>query len=109
MAPVLEGQRTQAEAARRMILCVRQVRRLQRRLEKEGDAGVIHRLRGRPSNHRHPETLRRQEVAVRQAVHLLAVEPHEPLGGRAGVWPAMACGPLGRRLFRAHRVLRTIR
>jgi hypothetical protein len=71
MAPVsktrrgeLEGQRTQAEAARLMILCVRQVRRLQRRLEKEGDAGVIHRLRGRPSNHRHKETLRRQAVAI---------------------------------------------
>jgi len=64
MAPVLEGQRTQAEAARLMVLCVRQVRRLQRRLEKEGDAGVIHRLRGRPSNHRHPETLRRQAVEI---------------------------------------------
>lgn len=64
MAPVLEGQRTQAEAARLMILCVRQVRRIQRRLEKEGDAGVIHRLRGRPSNHRHPESLRRQAVAI---------------------------------------------
>jgi len=50
MASVLEGRRTQPEAARLLARCVRQVRRIQRRLEVEGDAGVIHRLRGRPSN-----------------------------------------------------------
>jgi hypothetical protein len=33
MAPVLEGGRTQEEAARLLKLCVRQVRRIQRRLE----------------------------------------------------------------------------
>jgi transposase len=64
MAPVQEGKRTQAEAARLLKLCVRQVRRLQRRLEQEGDAGLIHKLRGRPSNHRHPESLRRQVVEI---------------------------------------------
>jgi hypothetical protein len=64
MAPVLEGQRTQAEAARLMVLCVRQVRRVQRRLEKEGDAGVIHKLRGQPSNHRHKEALRQEAVEI---------------------------------------------
>jgi hypothetical protein len=40
LSPVVEGQRTQAEAGRLMSLCVRQVRRLQRRLEQEGDAGI---------------------------------------------------------------------
>ena len=40
LSPVLEGQRTQAEAGRLMSLWVRQVRRLQRRLEQEGDAGI---------------------------------------------------------------------
>jgi len=50
MAPVLEGKRTQAEAARLLKRCVRQVRRIQRRLEKEGDLGVVHRQRGRPSH-----------------------------------------------------------
>ena len=64
MAPVLDGKRTQAEAARLMNLCVRQVRRLQRRLKKDGDAGVIHKLRGQPSNHRHKEALRRQAVEI---------------------------------------------
>ena len=50
MAPVLEGKRGQREAARLLKLSVRQVRRLQRRLEQEGDSGVIHRLRGKPCN-----------------------------------------------------------
>jgi transposase len=64
MSAVLEGQRTQAEAARLMDLCVRQVRRVQRRLEEEGDAGIIHRLRGRPSNRRRDPALRRQAVEI---------------------------------------------
>jgi hypothetical protein len=41
---------TQVEGARRLRLSTRQVRRLQRRVSLEGDGGVIHRLRGRPSN-----------------------------------------------------------
>src|SRR4051794_2772917 len=45
-----EGERTQAEAARLLGKSERQVRRVQRRLEAEGDAGVVHRLRGKPSN-----------------------------------------------------------
>ena len=52
MALVLEGKRLQKEAARLLHLSVRQVRRLRRRLEKEGDKGLVHRLRGRPSNAR---------------------------------------------------------
>jgi len=64
MASVLEGKRTQAEAARLLRLCVRQVRRLQRRLEKEGDVGIIHQLRGRPSNRRRDPSLREQAVAL---------------------------------------------
>jgi len=62
MAPVLVGRRAMAEAARLLGLSVRQVRRLRRRLEAEGDAGVVHRLRGRPSNRRHPEAFRHQVV-----------------------------------------------
>jgi hypothetical protein len=52
MAPVMSGERTQSEAARLMKLSVRQVRRLQRRLESGGDAAVVHGLRGRQSNRR---------------------------------------------------------
>jgi hypothetical protein len=64
MAPVLAGERTQAEAARLLRLSVRQVRRLQRRLEAEGDPGVLHRLRGRPSNRRLDGDLKAQALAA---------------------------------------------
>lgn len=58
MEPVLQGKRPQVEAARLLKLTVRQVRRLQRRIESEGDAAVVHRLRGRASNRRLAEDLR---------------------------------------------------
>jgi len=58
MAPVLQGKRTQSEAARLLKLTDRQVRRIQRRMESEGDAAVVHRLRGRASNRRLAEDLR---------------------------------------------------
>lgn len=44
------GELRQVDAARLLDLSVRQIRRLQRRFEAEGDIGVIHRLRGHPSN-----------------------------------------------------------
>lgn len=60
----LAGRRLrQREAARRLGLSVRQVRRIQRRYEAEGDAGLVHRGRGRPSNRRLPEALRRRVMA----------------------------------------------
>jgi DNA-binding CsgD family transcriptional regulator len=52
MSLVLSGKRTQIEAARLLGRSVRQVRRIERRLESQGDAAVVHRLRGRPSNRR---------------------------------------------------------
>jgi transposase len=51
MQPVLQGERTQAEAAQLLGLSVRQIRRLQRKLEAGGDAAIVHGLRGKPSNH----------------------------------------------------------
>lgn len=62
MESVLQGKRTQAEAARLLKLTERQVRRIQRRIEVAGDAGVVHRLRGRASNRRLAEDVR--ETAV---------------------------------------------
>ena len=67
LAPVLEGRRTQAEAARLLHRSVRQVRRVQRRLEAEGDRGVVHRLRGRTSNRRRPAALQRAVLAAYRA------------------------------------------
>jgi hypothetical protein len=67
MAPVLEGRRTQAEAARLLQRSLRQVRRVQRRLEAEGDRGVVHRLRGRTSNRQRPAELQRAVLTAYRA------------------------------------------
>jgi helix-turn-helix protein len=64
MSLVLKGERTQIEAARLLNRSVRQIRRIQRRLEKEKDAGVVHRLRGRPSNRRVEAARRRRALGV---------------------------------------------
>jgi transposase len=67
MRPVLQGERTQVEAARLLGLSVRQVRRLQRKLQQRGDAALVHGLRGRPSNHRLDPTFRQDVLrAYRQ-------------------------------------------
>ncbi len=47
---VQQGHLTQVEAAGRVELCDRQVRRLLLRLREQGDQAVVHGLRGRPSN-----------------------------------------------------------
>jgi transposase len=64
MHAVLNSERTQAEAARLLDLSTRQVRRLQRRLQAEGDAAIIHRLRGRPSNHQLDPQLHQDVLAA---------------------------------------------
>ena len=64
MAPVLTGDRTQVEAARLLGKSVRQVRRLQRRLELEGDGGVVHRLCGRLSNRSFGESVRKRALSA---------------------------------------------
>jgi DNA-binding MarR family transcriptional regulator len=63
---VVQGERSQKEAARLLRLTTRQVRRLVRRLEGQGDQGLIHRLRGRPSNRRLPVELRQQVLTEYQ-------------------------------------------
>lgn len=60
MQGVLEGKRTQAEAARLLKRSVRQVRRLQRKLQEQGDASLVHGLRGQPSNRQLDTTFRRK-------------------------------------------------
>src|SRR6185436_198777 len=61
---VLDGQRTQGEAARLLRLTTRQVRRLLQRLQEGGDTALVHGLRGRPSNHRKDAKLRQRIVRV---------------------------------------------
>ncbi len=61
---VEDGHLKQVEAARRLRLTDRHVRRLQARLRREGDRGIVHRLRGRRSNRKIPEAL--TERALRE-------------------------------------------
>ena len=67
LAPVLQGQRTQAEAARLLGITPRHVRRLLRRIQDGGDAAVAHGLRGRPSNRRAAADLRRRVLQAYRA------------------------------------------
>jgi Homeodomain-like domain len=60
---VQQGQFTQAKAAQLLGLTVRQVRRLQERHQQLGDAGLVHRLRGKPSNRQLDAKLRKRVLA----------------------------------------------
>lgn len=90
LRPVLDGLRSQAEAARLLGKSTRQVRRLLARLKEEGDAGLIHRLRGRPSN-RNIETTTKCNITSFYKEHLrdfgptLAVETLAEQGLHVGV------------------------
>ena len=50
MDQLQKGAIDQGHAAERLELSTRQVRRLQRRYERQGDTGLVHRGRGKPSN-----------------------------------------------------------
>ena len=78
---VKAGQYTQAKAAQLLGLTARQVRRLQSRVHERGDAGLVHRLRGQPSN-------RRLDPKVRQRVL------REYRKRYAGFGPTLACEKL---------------
>ncbi len=49
---------TQAEAADIIGRCLRQVRRIVKRVKREGDSGVIHKSRGKPSNRALPKKIK---------------------------------------------------
>ena len=51
---VLEGKIKQVDVAKVLGLTDRQIRRITKRVKEEGDKGVIHRSRGRPSNRAKP-------------------------------------------------------
>jgi transposase len=61
---VIRGRLRLSEAARHLGLSRRQTRRLVRRVEREGDRGVLHRLRGRTSNRAIPERVYERAVAL---------------------------------------------
>ncbi|MGB2796686.1 MAG: ISNCY family transposase, partial [Phycisphaerae bacterium] len=68
MAALAQRRMRQKEASRLLRLSERQARRILARYRAEGDAGLVHRGRGRPSNRRLPEALRRRVMGrvVRQ-------------------------------------------
>jgi transposase len=59
-----EGRITQREAAERIGVSDRWVRKLLKRMAQRGDAVVVHGLRGRPSNRKFSEETRRQALAI---------------------------------------------
>lgn len=63
-AGVSSGKQSLAEAARRLGLSYRQARRAFRRYRQDGDAGLLHRGRGRPSNRRVPEEVRQRGLEL---------------------------------------------
>ena len=64
MEMVEGGPLTLAEAAERLGLSYRQVRRVYRRFREEGDAGLLHRLRGRPGNRQRDGRLRERAIGL---------------------------------------------
>lgn len=85
---VLEGRASVSEAAKALDLSSRQIRRLSARVRSEGARGVVHRLRGRPSNNQlDPELLEKALCAL-----------HEPLWD--GFGPTFA----SEKLARYHRI-----
>ncbi len=61
---VVDGKRSQAEAARLLKLSSRHVRRLQKKLKTRGDAALVPGLRGKPANHRFDAALRAKVLSA---------------------------------------------
>jgi len=91
---VIEGGRLQKEAARLLCLTTRQVRRLLQCMKEQGDQGLIHRLRGQPSNRRAPAELRQRVLGEYRQSYL-------------GFGPTFACEKLAEQgLAVSHDTLR---
>ena len=63
MAGVKAQELTLVQAAELMGVCYRQSKRIWKRYQADGDAGLVHRLRGQPSARRKPPALRAQALA----------------------------------------------
>jgi hypothetical protein len=63
MVGVKRKELTQVQAAELLCLSYRQTKRVWRRYQAEGDAGLVHRLRGQPSLRRKPPALRALALA----------------------------------------------
>lgn len=81
---LLERRLRQRQAAELLGRSTRQIRRLAGRVRQDGVRGIVHRLRGRPSNRRHPEARRQRALACYRA-------HYEDFG------PTLACEKLAER------------
>jgi hypothetical protein len=63
MAGVTKAELTLVQAAELMAVGYRQSKRIWKRYQADGDAGLVHRLRGKPSARRKPAALRAQALA----------------------------------------------
>lgn len=61
---VLEKKLTQGAAGTLLGLTDRQIRRLLRRVKQEGDQGLVHRGRGKPSNRRIAEPIKTKALRL---------------------------------------------
>lgn len=61
---ILDKKLKQVEAVDVLELGDRQIRRIVARVRKEGDAGIIHKSRGKPSNRRIPENLKARVIKL---------------------------------------------
>ncbi len=64
---VLEGVIKQVEAAEILSLSGRQIRRIVKRIRNEGNRGVIHKSRGRPSSRRIPDKIKDRVIRLYRA------------------------------------------
>lgn len=79
-----EKRLVETEAAVQLGLSVRQVRRLKQAYHREGAAGVVTKKRGKPSNHKYPDSLK--------AIAIIYVREHY-----ADFHPTLACEKLAER------------
>jgi len=61
---VLEGGLKQVEAAEILCLSCRHIRRVVKRIKQEGQRGIVHGLRGRPSNRKTPDQLKDKVIRL---------------------------------------------
>jgi Homeodomain-like domain len=64
---VLERVIKQVEAAEILLLSGRQIRRIVKRIRREGDRGIVHQSRGRPSNRRTPDKVKSKVIRLYRA------------------------------------------
>ena len=63
---VIEGSLSQIEAAELLSMSARQIRRLVKRVEQEGDQGILHRSRGKESNRAYSQKIRNKVLELYQ-------------------------------------------